>query len=89
MVMGKQKEGNYVRIETIPFKVFMAPGPGILSAVDGGLVFFIGLSATILVLIALEKLGVTINEKLVRLVAYSSLGLSFLFLCWKVVLLFG
>ena len=89
MVMGKQKEANCVRIETIPFKVFMAPSTGILSSVDGGLTFFIGLGATILVLIVLEKLGVTINEKLVRLVAYSGLGLSFVLLCWKVVLLFG
>ena len=78
-----------MRIETIPFKIFMAPNPGILSSVDGGLTFFVGLGVTILVLIALEKLGVTINEKLVRLVAYSSLGLSFVLLCWKVVLLFG
>ncbi|MEH7093915.1 hypothetical protein [Neobacillus vireti] len=78
-----------MRIETIPFKIFMTPNTGILSSVDGGLVFFIGLSAAIIVLITLEKLGVRINEKLVRLVAYSSLGLGFVALCWKMVLLFG
>lgn len=75
--------------EVIPFKVFMAPSPGILSAVDGGLTFFIGLGVTLLVLIALEKLGVTINEKLVRLVAYGGIGFGFVMLCLKVVLLFG
>ena len=77
-------------VEVIPFKVFMAaPKASILSAVDGGLVFFLGLGSTLLVLIALEKLGVTINEKLVRFVAYMSIGGSFLVLCWKVVLLVG
>lgn len=77
-------------MEVIPFKVFMiAPKPAILSAVDGGLTFFLGLGSTILVLIALEKLGVPINERLVRFVAYFGIGSSFLMLCWKVVLLFG
>jgi len=75
--------------EVIPFKVFMAPSPGILSAVDGGLTFFIGLGATLLVLIVLEKFGVTINQKLVRFVAYGGLGFGFVMLCLKVVLLFG
>jgi hypothetical protein len=89
MVMEKRREGNCVRIETIPFKFFLAPSPGILTSVDGGLMFFGCLSAAIIVLITLEKLGVTINEKLVRLVAYSSLGLGFVALCWKMVLLFG
>jgi hypothetical protein len=77
-------------VEVIPFKVFMAgPSTKILSAVDGGLTLFIGLGATLLILIALEKLGVTINEKLVRFVAYGGMGFGFVFLCWKVVLLFG
>lgn len=78
-------------MEVIPFKVFMtiAPKPAILSAVDGGLTFFLGLGSTILILIALEKLGVNINERLVRFVAYGGIGLSFLMLCWKMVLLFG
>jgi hypothetical protein len=42
-----------------------------------------------LILIALEKLGVNINERLVCFVAYGGIGLSFLMLCWKMVLLFG
>lgn len=75
--------------EIIPFKLFMAPSPGILAAVDGGLTFFIGLGATLLVLIVLEKIGVTINEKLVRFVAYGGIGFGFVMLCLKVVLLFG
>jgi len=77
-------------VEVIPFKVFIAgPKASILSAVDGGLTLFIGLGATLLILIALEKLGVTINERLVRFVAYGGMGFGFVLLCWKVVLLFG
>jgi hypothetical protein len=77
-------------VKVIPFKVFMAsPNPSILSGVDGGLTLFIGLGVTLLVLIALEKLGVTINEKLVRYVAYGGIGFGFLMMCWKVVLLVG
>lgn len=76
-------------IETIPFKVFMAPGPGILSAVDGGLTFFLGLGLTLIFLIVLERMGVTINERLVRFVAYGGIGFGFVMLCMKMVLLFG
>lgn len=78
-------------MEVIPFKMFMATGPkaSTLAAVDGGLVLFLGLGTTMLVLIALEKLGVTINEKLVRFVAYGGIGFGFVMLCWKVVLLLG
>lgn len=76
--------------EVIPFKLFMAaPKASILSAVDGGLVFFSGLGITLLVLIALEKLGVTINETLVRAVSYGAMSVGFLMLCWKVILVFG
>lgn len=77
-------------VKVIPFKVFMAgPNPSILSGVDGGLTFFIGLGSTLLILIALEKLGVTINETLVRMVSYGAMGIGFVMLCWKVILLFG
>ena len=75
--------------EVIPFRQFIAPDPGILSMVDGGLVFFAGLGVSILVLIAAEKMGLTINHTLIRWIAYGSIGVSFLTLCWKVVLLFG
>lgn len=50
--------------EVIPFKVFMSAGH--LSAVDGGLTFFVGTGVVLLGLVALEKLGVTINETAVR-----------------------
>jgi hypothetical protein len=76
--------------EVIPFKAFMiAPKVSTLAAVDGGLIFFLGLGTTLLVLIALEKLGVTINERLVRFVVYGGVGFGFVMLCWKVVLLLG
>jgi hypothetical protein len=77
-------------MEVIPFNLFMAgPKASTLAAVDGGLIFFLGLGATLLILIALEKLGVTINEKLVRFVAYGGIGFGFLMLCWKTILLVG
>jgi hypothetical protein len=76
--------------EVIPFKVFMvSPSAAVFSGVDGGLTFFLGLGATLLVLIALERFGVTINEKVVRFVAYGAMGFGFVMMCWKVVLLFG
>lgn len=76
--------------EVIPFKEFMIyPKASILSAVDGGLTFFLGLGATLLVLIVLEKLGVTINERLVRLIAYGGIGFGFVMLCLKTVRIFG
>lgn len=53
-------------MEIIPFKVFMAPSVGILSSVDGGLVFFVSTGVVLLGLVALEKLGITVNEKAVR-----------------------
>lgn len=73
--------------EVIPFKMFMAPSPGVLAGVDAGLTFFLGMGVTLLVLIALEKLGVTINESLVRWVMYGGVGFGFVMLCLKVVLL--
>ncbi|MBT2696325.1 hypothetical protein J7E79_02600 [Bacillus sp. ISL-40] len=75
--------------EVIPLKLFLAPSYKVLSAVDGGLTFFLGLGTTFLVLIALEKFGVTINESLVRWVAYGGMGFGFVMLCLKMVLLVG
>lgn len=55
-------------METIPLKVFMAsPSYQVTSMVDGGLTFFVGTGVVLLGLIALEKLGVPINEKMVRM----------------------
>jgi hypothetical protein len=75
--------------EVIPFKTFMtiAPNPSILHAVDGGLTFFLGLGASLLVLMLLEKFGVSINEKVVRFVAYGGIGFGFVMLCVKTWLL--
>jgi hypothetical protein len=79
-----------VSYEVIPFKVFMiAPKVSTLAAVDGGLTFFLGLGATLIMLIFLEKMGFTINERLVRVVAYGGIGIGFLMLCWKTILLVG
>lgn len=64
--------------EVIPFKAFMAGS----SLVDGGLTF-ISISACVLVLIILEKMGVSINEKLVRFVSYGAIGYAFVLLCLK------
>ena len=78
-------------MEVIPFNVFMSiqPSASVLSGVDGGLTFFIGMGATLIVLILLEKFGVTINEKLVRFVAYGGIGFGFVMLCLKTYLFFG
>lgn len=53
-------------MEVIPLKVFLAPSPGVLSALDGGLSFFIGTGVVLLGLIVAEKLGLPINETAVR-----------------------
>lgn len=64
--------------EVIPFKLFMAaPSPGILSLVDGGLTFFVGTGAVLLGLIALEKMGVTVNESFVRVIGWVGVLLAF------------
>ena len=74
--------------EVIPFKVFMiAPKASTLAAVDGGLTFFLGLGASLLVLMILEKFGVSINEKVVRFIAYGGIGFGFVMLCMKTWLL--
>jgi hypothetical protein len=78
-------------IEVIPFNTFMSitPKASILSAVDGGLTLFLGVGATILVLVVLEKFGVKINEMLVRYLAYGGIGFGFVMLCLKTYLFFG
>lgn len=70
-------------LEVIPFKTFIAgsstlgysigPSAHVLSMVDGGLTFFLGTGAVLLGLIALEKLGLTINESFIRYVAWSGI----------------
>jgi hypothetical protein len=60
-------------IETIPFKVFMNGDVG-LFAVGG---------AVLIGLIIAERFGVTINETLVRIIAYSSIGASLLMFILK------
>jgi hypothetical protein len=78
-------------MEVIPFNVFMSiqPKASILSAVDGGLTFFLGLGATLLVLVVLEKCGVSIDDKIVRFLMYGGVGFGFVMLCLKTYLFFG
>lgn len=60
-------------IETIPFKVFMNPDVGLF--VVGG--------AVLLGLIIAERFGVSINETLVRIIAYTSIGVSLIMFVLK------
>lgn len=62
--------------ETIPFKVFMSPDVGLFAV--GGIV--------LLGLIVADKFGLTINERLVRIIAYTSIGVSFLMFLTKTTL---
>lgn len=70
-------------VEVIPFKAFvagysyMAPSPGTLSLLDGGLTFFIGTGVVLLGLIALEKMGVTVNESFVRAIGWIGVLIAF------------
>lgn len=67
--------------EVIPFKVFMAvPIPHPLSW-DGGLTFFVGTGVLLLGLVALEKMGVPINENAVRWTVRVCMAL---FIAWSV-----
>lgn len=67
----------------IPFKAFVAgtsyiaPDPGVLSLLDGGLTFFLGTGAVLLGLIALEKMGVTVNESFVRTIGWIGVLIAF------------
>lgn len=59
--------------EVIPFKQFLSPDLG-LFAVGG---------AVLLGLIIAERFGVTINETLVRIIAYTSIGVSLIMFVLK------
>ena len=56
--------------QAIPLKTFMAgsivPNPGILAAVDGGLMFFGGMGIALLGLVVAEKMGLDVNKSAVR-----------------------
>lgn len=54
--------------EVIPFKQFLSPDLGLFAA--GGVV--------LLGLVVAEKFGYSINETLVRIIAYTSIGISLL-----------
>lgn len=67
--------------EVIPFKTFMAfPVPHLLSW-DGGLTFFVGTGVLLFGLVALEKLGVSVNEKVLRWTVLTSV---LIFVVWSV-----
>jgi hypothetical protein len=53
-------------VEVIPLKMFLAPAPAIISAVDGGLMFFAGTGVTLLGLVVAEKMGFNVNHNAVR-----------------------
>lgn len=57
-------------VEVISFKTFVAgsitPSSAVLSAVDGGLTFFVGTGLALLGLVVAEKMGVNINKGAVR-----------------------
>lgn len=68
-------------VEVIPLKVFLAPSPSILSAVDGGLLFFAGTGVAFLALVVAEKMGVNINQKAIR---WSVRVMVAIFVLWAV-----
>lgn len=61
--------------EVIPFKVFLAAPT--VSMIDAGLTFFAGTGVVLLGLIALEKMGVPVNESLVRIVGWVGVLIAF------------
>lgn len=65
---------------TIPFKSFVTgsimPDPGYMSLLDGGLTFFIGTGVVLLGFIALEKMGVTVNESFIRVIGWVGVLIS-------------
>lgn len=67
--------------EVIPFNVFMAvPVPHVLSW-GGGLTFFVGAGVVLLGLVALEKMGIKVNETAVR---WTVLTCVAVFVVWSV-----
>lgn len=73
--------------EVIPFKTFLAgniyPTMPVHNWLDGGLTFFISTGGVLLALVVLEKMGVEINESLVRLVVVSGGVLAGLWAIFK------
>jgi hypothetical protein len=79
--------------EVIPFKTFVSgattlgssigPSPHVLSMLDGGLTFFLGTGAVLLGLIALEKMGLTINETTIRFLGWSGIAVAALWFVLK------
>lgn len=73
--------------EVIPFKTFLAgniyPTMPVHSWLDGGLTFFVSTGGVLLALVVLEKMGVEINESLVRLVVVSGGVLAGLWAIFK------
>jgi hypothetical protein len=63
-------------MQTIPFKVFM----------NGDVGLFVAGGAVLIGLIIAEKFGMTINETLVRIIAYTSIGASLLMFLLKTTL---
>ncbi|MGV3464752.1 MAG: hypothetical protein ACO1OT_05605 [Heyndrickxia sp.] len=62
-------------MEVIPFKTFVAGStfPHYTTLLDGGLTFFCGLGAAVLVIHLLEKKGVQINESKLRWLFWGSI----------------
>lgn len=56
--------------EIVPFQAFLSgsvvPSSSILSAVDGGLSFFVGTGVVLLGLVVAEKMGWNINKPAIR-----------------------
>jgi len=73
--------------EVIPFKLFMAtsmaPSPNLVSWVDGGFTFFVGTGVVLLGLIAAEKMGLSINESMIRMFVYVGAVLAIGFAIFK------
>ncbi|MEK6459529.1 hypothetical protein AABM27_03395 [Heyndrickxia faecalis] len=78
-----------MKIETLPFKTFMAApvygyaAPHFTTMLDGGLVFFGGLGVCLLGLTFLEKVGIEINETRLRWLMRAGILASFGFFMLK------
>jgi hypothetical protein len=73
-------------MQVIPFQEFMigstiVPSMKFLPMLDGGLTFFVGTGACLLGLIALEKMGLRVNEQNVRFFVLTG---AVLFALWAV-----
>lgn len=70
-----------MKIEVIPFKLFIAPSTHSLSLVDGGLTFFVGVGVALTALTVAEKMGFNVNKGAVR---WSVRILTAIFVLWAV-----